>query len=226
MSLSNNTFVAIGDIHGCASSLEALIARMDEAWGTHPVYVFLGDYADRGPDSKRVVDLLLEFDQDHDCVFIRGNHDQMLLDAVHDDEWSLWLSNGGETTLNSYDAVPEDFTLPQEHYDFFVNTKLWWDTEEYFFVHGGINPDKSIQENLDTEHEVRQFIWQRAHIKAREVQWEKTVVFGHTPVKDPIVEPKKLGLDTGCVYNRQGLGVLSAASLPELEFITHNCTDC
>ncbi|MTI88248.1 MAG: serine/threonine protein phosphatase [Balneolaceae bacterium] len=225
MSLGDNTFVAVGDVHGCALSLERLIVKMENAWSRNPVYVFLGDYTDRGPDSKGVVDQLIEFNKTHECIFLRGNHDKMLLDAYEEGDWRIWLANGGVSTLKSYNSEPGDFKLPKAHYNFFSNTKLWWDTSEYFFVHGGLNPDKTIKENLESEQEKELFLWQRAHINASSVNWEKTVVFGHTPVKTPIIETKRIGLDTGCVYKESGMGILSAASLPELDFIIQNCVD-
>ena len=116
---SPSNMIAIGDIHGCNASCKSLLQRLDEEYQNDPIYVFLGDYTDRGPDSKDVVDQLLEFNKDHDCIFIRGNHDQMLLDAYEEGDWNLWMSNGGNTTLKNYDSRPGDFDLPDEHYQFF-----------------------------------------------------------------------------------------------------------
>ncbi|HBX65766.1 MAG: metallophosphoesterase [Balneola sp.] len=217
--------IAIGDIHGCALSNHALLKKLDSEYSDQPTYVFLGDYTDRGPDSKKVVDQLIKFNKDHECVFLKGNHDQMLLNAYEKGDWNLWLSNGGNTTLKNYDSSPGDFKLPKDHYEFFKNTELYWETESYFFVHGGISPDLTIQENLDSEYEREQFIWQRDHVYARTNKWSKTVVFGHTPVKEPIVEENMLGIDTGCVYKKKGYGVLTAVALPEMKFIEQNCLD-
>lgn len=217
--------IAIGDIHGCAESSKALLERLDDEYGDEPTYVFLGDYTDRGPDSKKAVEDLMIFDEDHRCVFIRGNHDQMLLDAYEKDEWDLWLSNGGSTTLEDYNSIPRKFELPQAHYNFFKETVLYWQTEEYFFVHGGISPELTIKENLESEYERSQFIWQRDHVYSRKNNWEKTVVFGHTPVKEPIVEENMIGIDTGCVYQERGLGILTAVVLPEMKFIQQESID-
>jgi|AntRauTorckE6833_2_1112554.scaffolds.fasta_scaffold00011_4 serine/threonine protein phosphatase 1 len=217
--------IAIGDIHGCALSNHALLKKLDNEYNDKPTYVFLGDYTDRGPDSKKVVEQLIKFNKDHECVFLKGNHDQMLLDAYEKGDWNLWLSNGGNTTLKNYDSSPGDFKLPKDHYEFFKSTELYWETEDYFFVHGGISPDLTIPENLDSEYEREQFIWQRDHVYARTNNWSKTVVFGHTPVKEPIVEENMLGIDTGCVYKKKGYGVLTAVALPEMKFIEQNCLD-
>jgi serine/threonine protein phosphatase 1 len=217
--------IAIGDIHGCALSNHALLKKLDNQFSAEPTYVFLGDYTDRGPDSKKVVDQLISFDKNHECIFLKGNHDKMLLDAYEKGDWSLWLNNGGNTTLRNYDSTPGDFKLPKDHYKFFSNTKLYWETDNYFFVHGGISPELTIEENLNSEYEREQFIWQRDHVYAKTNVWNKTVVFGHTPVKEPIVKEHVLGIDTGCVYKKRGYGVLTAVALPEMNFIQQDCLD-
>ena len=222
---SKPEIIAIGDIHGCALSNHALLKKLDDEFGAAPTYVFLGDYTDRGPNSKKVVEQLIQFDEDHECIFLLGNHDKMLLDAYEKEDWSLWLNNGGNTTLRNYDSTPGDFRLPKDHYEFFSSTHLYWETENYFFVHGGISPSLTIQENLDSEYEREQFIWQRDHVYAESNVWNKTVVFGHTPVKEPIVRENMLGIDTGCVYKEKGFGALTAVALPEITFIQQDCLD-
>lgn len=217
--------IAIGDIHGCAASNEALLHTLDEKFGDKPTYVFLGDYTDRGPDSKKVVEQLIAFEDDHECIFLRGNHDQMLLDAYEKSKWDLWLANGGNTTLGNYDSKPGNFDLPEPHYTFFKNTLLYWETEDYFFVHAGLNPTMTIKENLQDDYERGQFLWQRAHMHARGNRWEKSVVFGHTPVKKPLVRDNMIGIDTGCVYAQRGYGVLTAVTLPDMEFIEQESLD-
>ncbi|MEX0844024.1 MAG: metallophosphoesterase family protein [Balneolaceae bacterium] len=217
--------VAIGDIHGCAASNEALLKKLNQKFGHELKYVFLGDYTDRGPNSKKVIDQLIEFEKDHDCIFLRGNHDQMLLVAYEDNDWDLWLANGGNTTLENYNSHPGNFNLPDDHYRFFKNTILYWQTEKYFFVHGGISPDLTIEENLKSDYERDQFLWQRDHVYVRKNRWEKTVIFGHTPVKEPIIQQNMIGIDTGCVYKSRGYGILTALVLPENEFIEQECLD-
>ncbi|MEX0723842.1 MAG: metallophosphoesterase family protein [Gracilimonas sp.] len=221
----NEQIISIGDIHGCAKSSKALLEKLDDQYGSDPIYVFLGDYTDRGPDSRKVVEDLIKFEEDHTCIFLRGNHDEMLLDAYEKNEWNLWLSNGGNTTLRNYDSEPGNFNLPQSHYEFFKNTILYWETENYFFVHGGISPDMTIRENLESEYERSQFLWQRDHVYSSKNYWEKTVVFGHTPVPEPIVEKNMIGIDTGCVYKKKGYGVLTAIALPDMKFIQQESID-
>lgn len=221
----NAHIIAIGDIHGCSKSNRALLSTLNEKFSEDVTYVFLGDYTDRGPDSKTVITQLIEFNEAHECIFLRGNHDEMLLNAYEKGDWDIWLANGAETTLKNYDSTPRNFHMPNDHYEFFKNTDLYWQTEDYFFVHGGISPDLTIQENLDSEYERQQFVWQRDHVYARTNKWEKTVVFGHTPVKEPLVEDNMIGVDTGCVYKDRGYGLLTALVLPDQSFIQQECLD-
>lgn len=221
----SDKYVAIGDIHGCAKSNSELLKKLDKKIGSERLYVFLGDYIDRGPDSKLVIDQLLDFETTHNCIFLRGNHDQMLLDACEIDEWSLWMMNGGRSTLMNYHSTEGNLELPIAHYNFFNNTKIWWETEDYFFVHGGLSPELTIQENLESEHERSRFLWQREHIHATKNEWEKTVVFGHTPVSEPLLAKNMIGIDTGCVYQQKGYGKLTAVLLPEMEFIQQENLD-
>lgn len=221
--MADHKYVAIGDIHGCAKSLNALLEKLkDYSDYTH---VFVGDYIDRGPDSYGVVDRLLELQENRECIFLRGNHEQMLLDAYLDDELDLWLMNGGKSTLASYAATYDDMSFPAAHLDFFKRTKMYYNTEDYFFVHAGLSPGKTIRESLQDENEVREFLWERSHLNAFETPWEKTVIFGHTPRPHPIRKPNMLGIDTGCVYESLGYGKLTAVTLPEQEFIQQICID-
>lgn len=216
--------IAIGDIHGCAVTLQSLLKKLKSMYGTKPTYVFLGDYTDRGPRSREVVQYLLKFQKSHTCIFLRGNHDQMLLDAYEKNDWSLWLHNGGGSTLRSYDSHPEDFTLPEAHYKFFKDTCYYWETDQYLFVHAGLDPGKTVKENLKNG-DPEEFMWKRDHIKISHNEWEKTVVFGHTPMNEPIAENQMVGIDTGCVYNKNGYLHLTAVSLPEMKFIQQKNID-
>jgi len=221
--VSNQQFIAIGDIHGCFQSMEAILEKLKPYYDRQ--FVFVGDYIDRGPSSKQVVDYLLDFKEEVDCVFLRGNHEQMLLDALNNDKLSLWMMNGGRSTLNSYGITQNEGALPEEHVTFYNNTKLFYETDDYFFVHAGLSPGKTIAESVKDEEEINEFLWERAHLNAFETPWEKTVVFGHTPRPRPIKKPQMLGIDTGCVYDQMGYGKLTAVKLPEEEFVQQVCLD-
>ncbi|MBW2398106.1 MAG: serine/threonine protein phosphatase [Deltaproteobacteria bacterium] len=138
---------AIGDIHGERELLEELLASLPFRDGDR--LVFVGDYVDRGPDSKGVVETLLRVKQEHDCVFLLGNHESMFLSFLgwHRKEYfggDAFLMNGGDRTLASYgyfDAEEPDaktFQLPPDHERFFKHLKLYHRDGDYLFVHAGI----------------------------------------------------------------------------------------
>lgn len=220
--MPDRKFVAIGDIHGCVQSMKALLKKLEPY--TDRTIIFIGDYIDRGPASRQVVDYLIEFQKKHDCIILRGNHEQMLLDAFNTNDTRLWLYNGGDTTLRSYN---DELTgIPFEHHQFYQATKLFLDTDKYFFVHAGLPPAMTIRQCLDKPEIQDNFLWERSHLSTSKNKWEKTVVFGHTPNPDPIVKPNMIGIDTGCVYTgNPGLGKLTAVLLPEQEFIYQECLD-
>lgn len=221
----SSAFIAIGDVHGCAESLKALVGKLDEQTLAERQIVFVGDYIDRGPDSKGVVDYLLEFRREHDCVFIRGNHEQMMLDAIEEGNMGPWMMNGAGDTLRSYGVSRELGEIPDDHLEFYRDTLLYYETEDYFFVHAGLSPGLTISQALEDESVIRQFLWERSHLTAPETAWEKTVVFGHTPKHDPVLRDNMIGIDTGCVYGSMGYGTLTAVLLPETEFIQQECLD-
>jgi len=210
--------IAIGDIHGCAATLEALLERLAPTADDH--LLFVGDYIDRGPDSKRVIDQLLALREDVPCTFLRGNHEAMMIEYLDAGAFNLWQMNGGVSTLQSYAGDGSgEFVIPNAHADFVRNTKLYHETDEFFFVHAGLKANLSIQENLDRGDE-QTFLWERGHLEANSFAWEKPVVCGHTPQPEPINRERLLNIDTGCVYHtRPGMGRLTAVHLPEREFV-------
>ncbi len=221
--MSESKYIAIGDIHGCFHSMKALLEKLEPFYDRQ--FVFVGDYIDRGPGSKQVVDYLLEFRERVDCVFLRGNHEQMLLDALHHNKKDLWFMNGGRATIESYESEGREMKLPDSHKEFYENTRLYYDTENYFFVHAGLSPARTIADSIEDENEVQEFLWERSHLNAFETPWEKTVVFGHTPRPKPIQKENMIGIDTGCVFDRVGYGKLTAVKLPEEEFLQQTAID-
>jgi serine/threonine protein phosphatase 1 len=219
----SESIVAIGDIHGCARTLETLWNKLKPY--KNSIHVFVGDYIDRGPSSRQVVDFLLEVRHDRNCVFLRGNHEAMLLDALHNNRRENWMYNGGDTTLRSYNHAKSAKDIPESHLQFYEETKLYYETENYFFVHAGVPPDQTIEKSLNNERSQDFFLWGRDHLNAFDVPWEKTVVFGHTPRSFPIQKKKMIGIDTGCVYNELGFGKLTAVLLPENTFIQQASLD-
>jgi serine/threonine protein phosphatase 1 len=214
-------FVAIGDIHGCLSPLQTLLDKL--APNSDETLVFLGDYIDRGPDSKGVIDYLLVLKETHPCVFLMGNHEFMMLEYLDFGREEGWAMNGGKSTLASY-MLHDEIHIPESHIDFLHNLVYYYDTEKYFFVHGGLKPTRSIVENLKLLSPM-DFVWERDHLNPHHLfyedyAWEKTVVCGHTPRPEPILKDKLISIDTGCVYNYSPeLGRLTAIRLPSLEIV-------
>lgn len=197
----------IGDIHGCLDELDALLKKLP----ADAQLIFLGDYIDRGPDSKGCIERLMQ--EKHRSIFLRGNHEQMLLDyflGPDNTETSLWLhhANGGPQTLRSYDLEPDcEYTdLPATHREFIESLPLYHETENYIAVHAGVNTEVS---RLD-EQSSRDLLYIRMNWISKEASWQgKHVFFGHTPARylygrerqHEIIKGKKsTGIDTGCVY--------------------------
>jgi serine/threonine protein phosphatase 1 len=211
--------IAIGDIHGCARSLEALLARIAPSSSDH--LLFVGDYIDRGPDSKGVIDRLLALREEVSCTFLRGNHEAMMIEYLDEGTFELWRMNGGVSTLQSYLRREDssEIHIPAAHAEFIRDTKLYHETDEFFFVHAGLEPDRTIAETQNDPDE-QVLLWERGHLEADEVAWEKPVVCGHTPHPEPINREKLILIDTGCVYHmKPGMGRLTAVRLPEREFV-------
>lgn len=212
-------FIAIGDIHGCLSPLQSLLDLL--APQSDEILVFLGDYIDRGPDSKSVIDYLLKLQTQHPCVFLMGNHEVMMLEYLDFGREEGWAMNGGKSTLDSY-LVNDTILIPDSHIEFLHNCAYYYDTDKYFFVHGGLKPTRSIADNLRLLSPI-DFVWEREHLNPHHLfyedyAWEKTVVCGHTPRPEPIIKEKLISIDTGCVYNYSPeLGRLTAIRLPSLE---------
>ena len=225
----------IGDVHGCARTLAALLARLADdaggALGPADTLVFVGDYVDRGPDSAGVIDQLVALERASGagtgprCVFLRGNHDQMMLDYVDGvGDQELWWVNGGRTTLASY-AARGDLRLPPDHVDFLRRTPLVAQEAGFAFVHAGLDTRQSVADNL-AEPNASIALWTREHLDADLAAWEIPVVCGHTPVAEPIDRPRLIGIDTGAVFvGRAGFGRLTAVALPERRFVSVETVD-
>lgn len=209
--------IAIGDIHGCAKTLDALLDRLELTSDDH--LIFVGDYIDRGPDSKGVIDRLIALKEEHECTFLRGNHEALMLGYFDMGAFNLWRVNGGIQTLQSYVDGDSEIEIPEEHTQFVRDTEMYYETDDFLFIHAGLKPDLTIEENLDRFGE-DVFLWEREHLRAEELAWEKPVVCGHTPQPQPVNRDKLILIDTGCVYHMQpGMGRLTAVRLPEREFV-------
>ena len=208
--------IAIGDIHGCSRTLKELLEAL--SLGAEDHLVFLGDYVDRGPDTRGVIHQLIALSKRVRCTFLRGNHEQAMLDWLSGEEGTYWLHYGGEETLQSY-MQGGKLDFPATHLSFLQSTTLYLETPEFFFVHAGLRPDRTVQENI-RHAETEVFLHYRGHLRVAVPLWEKCVVFGHTPHSAPILTDRMIGIDTGCVFpERLGLGRLTAIRLPEREVV-------
>lgn len=215
--------IAIGDIHGCLNTFERLWAQLAPAADDR--IVFVGDYIDRGPRSSGVIDRMMELREMHDCVFLRGNHERFMLDYLDRGALTLWSQNGGLAALRSYGGNHTGADIPSEHAAFVRETRLYYETDDFFFVHAGLKPHLSIEENKRRFDEDT-FLWERSHMKASRLVWEKPVVCGHTPQPRPVNRDRLIAIDTGCIYHMHpGLGRLTAVYLPEREFVAVDYAD-
>ncbi|MGX1306747.1 serine/threonine protein phosphatase 1 [Amorphus suaedae] len=215
---------AIGDVHGRADLLELLLSEIDRDLYRHPcddiVEVFVGDYVDRGPQTKKVLEVLRD-DPHHDGerVCLKGNHEDMLLDFLEDPELLiLWLQNGGQPTLASYGITPpaevgrasmtqirdELAEAMGDDVGFLSGLPLTHVEGDYLFVHAGIRPGVPL-EAQDPED----LLWIREPFLSHMAPFPHCVVHGHTPVEQPDVRPFRIDIDTGAVAS----GVLTCLVL-------------
>ena len=209
------TTCIIGDIHGCHRSLRQLLARVGDQADR---LVFLGDYIDRGPACQQVVETLLELRRNRpDTVFLRGNHECMLMEALRGRNLDLFLAAGGRRTLASYSIDPDrgggPADLPDAHLAFLTSLPLLHQDDNGIYVHAGIEPGRHL--SLQSSDWC---LWVRDRFIRACLDLDRPVIFGHTPFTAPLVLADKIGIDTGAVYG----GRLTALLLPERRFIQVN----
>jgi len=208
------TIFAIGDIHGCYDQLQELMGKIPIDFARDTL-VFIGDYIDRGPQSVEVVDYLVQLKKRvPGIIFLKGNHEDMLEKYLNGTDRFTYLLNGGQKTLDSYLNRPArsgSHPIPTEHMEFFKSLKLVYETEEYIFAHAGLCPRVPL-ESQNTED----LLWIRDKFINTKYDFGKPVIFGHTPLKEPLVEPNKIGIDTGAIYGN----ALTCVQLPDLVFFS------
>ena len=205
---SHDRVFAIGDIHGCAYELEVLLGRISPT--KRDCVIFLGDYIDRGPDSKAVIDLILDLRERCDIICLKGNHEEMFVDFLERPASrgaGLFILNGGSATLASYAGDGGSFEIPREHIEFLYGLKVSYETATCFFVHAGVplRPLSTI-----TAEDEPHLLWSREPFLSSDYKWGKLIVHGHTPVTNVDRRANRINLDTGCVYE----GCLTALELP------------
>jgi serine/threonine protein phosphatase 1 len=197
----------VGDVHGCVDELAALLDTL--GLGSGDAIVFVGDYVDRGPASRDVVDLLLDLHARPgiDTTFLRGNHEDMLLaymgfPGLHGE---AFLHNGGMETLASYRLHPLTpgqevaAALPARHLTFLRQLGLMHTIGTVLVTHAGIDPARPLAAQREED-----LLWIREPFISQPHPLPFTVCFGHTPRREVLFDlPYKIGLDTGCVYGNR-----------------------
>ena len=223
---SPKTF-AIGDIHGCHDKLVTLLGRLpfDKNKDT---LVFLGDYINRGPDSKRVLDALIGLKTTcKNVVFLKGNHEQALLEysATGDVETlNLLRRMGIEATAGSYGSSVRQLLglscLPEEHRNFLHTLEFAHIAGATIFTHADIDQEMITAIKNQEEQPAPRCFLETALLSSRRLTREDadtygyTIIFGHSPLEFPLVMPNRIGIDTGAVYGN----VLTALELPNMHF--------
>lgn len=215
---------AVSDIHGCRQSFEALLDKI--AFGQSDELYLLGDYIDRGPDSKGVIDFIWQLQNNgYQAHCLRGNHEELMLTAFEDDEdykMNHWLINGGVATIQSFvtdDGKPD---IPDAYFKFAKQLEYYFEVDEYILVHAGLN--FKIPNPFTDEVSM---LWIRDWYEHIDQKWlgDRIIVHGHTPIAKEEIENQvfklnkmqALDIDAGCVYvgKRPGMGNLCAFDLTE-----------
>jgi serine/threonine protein phosphatase 1 len=203
---------AIGDIHGRADLLDAVFERIDADLAKNPnflsIEVFLGDYIDRGPASREVLDRLVVRKRTFRTIFLKGNHETYLTSfPTNPPILGDWQRLGGLETLMSYGIAPSmnadtaeqtrlaaavDQALPQSHRRFLGDLKTSFTCGDFFFVHAGIRPGIPL-----TKQREEDLLWIRQDFLMSEDDFSKIIVHGHTPVLRPEIRPNRINIDTG-----------------------------
>jgi len=215
--LPSDRLWAIGDIHGCHIALDNLLSQI--APQPSDIIVILGDVVDRGPGSRQVVDRLIRLKTECRLVYVMGNHEEMMLDALQyarkESLLSLedWYRVGGMATIMSYGNSPAE--IPETHLEFLSSGMDYCDTDEYLFIHANLEPGVELAEQSPE--------WLRwTHLTGFESPHPsgKLIICGHTPQRSgkPLVKPGWICIDTLAF----GPGWLSALCLDNHEVLQTN----
>ena len=213
---------AIGDIHGCLSQLTSLhknILSYDKFNLKNDLLIYLGDYIDRGRNSKEVINQIIKLKNNKiRIVNLLGNHDEFMVDFLFNKNNNIknWLNFGADTTFRSYGIEIVEFikdgfedniinklretaltTIDKSHIDFFKNLEISFSTKKYLFSHAGIDPKKKLNDQTKND-----YLWSRSdEFFDKEFKAEKIIVHGHTPVENIISDPFRINIDSGCYFS-------------------------
>ncbi|MCC6124005.1 MAG: serine/threonine protein phosphatase [Pirellulales bacterium] len=195
--------IAIGDLHGCFAAFEAVLEKI--APQPDDTLITLGDYVDRGPDSRGVIDLLLQLRRACRLVPLLGNHDEIFVNVCDDPETYMadWLCFGGDATLASY-RTKQPTAVPAAHLEFIESCTLLYESERHFFTHGSYDPALPFD-----EQDPRVLLWGKVRPEPPGPHYSgKIAILGHTAQRDgKILDLGHLKCIDTCCY---GAGVLTA----------------
>ena len=203
---------AIGDIHGRADLLSQMFSTIDSDLARRmpadSIQVFLGDYIDRGPESSKTLDLLIQRSQDHKTVFLKGNHEAYMLEVLRDSsKVQDWRQFGGLQTMVSYGLQPSlnpdadeqadlirhlTAAMPEVHLKFLQALRPKFICGDFCFVHAGVRPGIPLDEQQESD-----LLWIRDEFLSSDENFGKYIVHGHTPVRAPDIRPNRINIDTG-----------------------------
>jgi serine/threonine protein phosphatase 1 len=184
--------IAIGDIHGCISPLRVILKSIDPQ--PDDVFVFLGDFVDRGPDSKGVIDEVISLSDKCTVYTICGNHEEMILAAFQGGQFEhkYWCKFGGKEALASY-GVNSAKELPGRHLRFIADCKDYIESDDFIFVHATYDPEVPLSNEGGSV-----LRWNKLDKTVAPHPSGKTVVCGHTAQKQVLDLGHLLCIDTGC----------------------------
>lgn len=223
---NKSSLYSISDIHGCYDEFCSLLNKLNLQ--KNDTLILMGDYVDRGPKSKEVIDKIISLKEQCSVITLKGNHEDMMYQALttnSDRDVSIWINNGGYQTLASYGKVTELLSLnelPQnlkDHLKFIESLKLYYETDTHIFVHASPGLLTPISEQPEAH-----LIWRRPQLSDEEFNFthssNKTIISGHTAQSSGVplkLSDKNILIDTGCFFT----GVLTAYDVYNDIYITN-----
>lgn len=182
--------IAITDIHGEKAKLDSVLEKLEIC--PDDTIIFLGDYIDRGPDSRGVVDRIIQMSEICNCVYLKGSHEYAYLKAREGEEYYKYLfwNYGGVQTVESYGSFENIYNV---HGEFFESLRPYYETENFFFIHAGLRPGVPFENQAEED-----FYYIRGEFIYSKTNMPKKIIFGHTDFEKPLVQADKICIDTGC----------------------------
>lgn len=207
--MKSGRLIAMTDIHGELAKLDSLLNKLNIT--SSDELVFLGDYIDRGPDSKCVIDRIISMSDVCKCTYLKGSHEYAYLNARKGDEYYKYLfwNYGGVQTVESYGSFENIYKV---HGKFLDSLRPYYETDKYFFIHAGLRPGIPLEKQNEVD-----FYYIRGDFIYHKHDLAKKIIFGHTEFDEPLVQDDKICIDTGCGKYKNA--VLTAIICGSEEFV-------